>query len=86
MGITSGNSGVVIPTKIEGLSDIVDIAAGYNFMMALTKEGQILTLGSNGSGQLGDGTKDSITSLLSGNPTFATVVDAETQEIMITNI
>ncbi|MEK3955873.1 RCC1 domain-containing protein [Psychrobacillus sp. FSL K6-1464] len=45
-----------IPTKIDGLSDVVAVDSGNGFSMALTSDGSLYTWGNNGSGQLGDGT------------------------------
>ena len=49
-------------TGVPGLSDIVEVAAGYGFSVALKKDGTVWTWGSNGSGQLGDGTTENSSS------------------------
>ncbi len=45
------------PIKVEGLSDIVDIAAGLAFSCAVRKDGKLFCWGDNGWGQLGTGDK-----------------------------
>ncbi|MCT4592482.1 MAG: hypothetical protein N4A36_03845, partial [Candidatus Gracilibacteria bacterium] len=47
------------PTKISGITNIVDIAAGYDHTFALKKDGTLWAWGSNSSCELGDGTKTS---------------------------
>ena len=47
-----------VPTKINGLSDIVGIVAGGRHSLALARDGQVLVSGANGYGQLGDGTTE----------------------------
>lgn len=43
------------PTKVNGLVNIVKVSAGYNFSMALDKNGTVWAWGSDAYGQLGDG-------------------------------
>ena len=69
---TGDNSNKTEPTKAkyakqeadgkiieEDLTDIIDIAAGYNFSLALKKDGTVWATGINTYGQLGNGTVDS---------------------------
>jgi alpha-tubulin suppressor-like RCC1 family protein len=49
----------LFPTQVVGLgagSGVIAIAAGNTFSLALKEDGTVLAWGSNGSGQLGDGT------------------------------
>lgn len=41
------------PVQVEGLEEIIQVAAGNNFSMALTKKGDVYAWGSNSCGQLG---------------------------------
>lgn len=43
------------PVLVPGLVDIVSIAAGYNFSVALARDGRVWTWGDDRFGQLGDG-------------------------------
>ncbi|MDO8535848.1 MAG: RCC1 repeat-containing protein [Candidatus Omnitrophota bacterium] len=45
-----------LPTKIEGLSDIVAISMGYFHAMALRSDGSVWSWGDNAYGELGDDT------------------------------
>ncbi len=42
------------PVQVEGLKDIVQVAAGNNFSLALTADGSVYGWGSNNCGQMGD--------------------------------
>jgi RHS repeat-associated protein len=53
--------GVSTPTKITGLPPVIGIAAGGYHLLALDSSGRVWAWGSNGSGQLGDGTTTSHT-------------------------
>lgn len=46
------------PEKITGLSNVVMISRGFDHTMALDASGNVWTWGSNGDGQIGDGTTD----------------------------
>ncbi len=46
------------PSRVQGLTDIVAVAAGYDHSLALDKSGRVWAWGSNSSGQLGLGTVD----------------------------
>jgi alpha-tubulin suppressor-like RCC1 family protein len=48
--------GTVRLTEVEGLRDVVQVAGGDAHYCARTREGAVWCWGSNGSGQLGDGT------------------------------
>lgn len=57
LGITDeGLSYSSKPLKVQGLSEIVSISAGYNHNVALKKDGTVWVWGGNIYGQLGDGT------------------------------
>lgn len=45
------------PIKVKGLEKVMDIATGDNHIVALKENGTVWAWGSNGYGQLGDGTK-----------------------------
>ncbi|MDR1294268.1 MAG: hypothetical protein LBK59_04830, partial [Bifidobacteriaceae bacterium] len=47
------DNGWPVPAKITGLADVVEVAAGQNFSMALTDSGTVYTWGNNTNGQLG---------------------------------
>ena len=47
---------VPFPTQVAGLTDVVSIAAGSKYSLALLKDGSIRAWGENQHGQLGDGT------------------------------
>ena len=59
LGDGSTTSQTAAPQQVSGLSDVVAVAAGYQFSMALTSGGSVYMWGVNGSGQLGDGTTTS---------------------------
>jgi alpha-tubulin suppressor-like RCC1 family protein len=44
------------PAPLFGLSEVVEIAAGYEFGLALLADGRVMSWGYNYSGELGDGT------------------------------
>ena len=48
-----------LPAKVPGLPPVVGIAAGDNHTCALLASNLLMCWGSNGAGQLGNGTKDS---------------------------
>lgn len=45
-----------VPRPVEGAADVVEIAAGAAHVLMVTSDGTIKAVGSNFSGQLGDGT------------------------------
>ena len=45
------------PVRVGRLSDVIAIAAGGEFSLALTRDGQVWGWGQNLSGQLGDGSR-----------------------------
>src|ERR1041385_6945783 len=53
-GMTGG--GATAPVAVTGLTDVIDVAAGQGFSMALLSDGTVRAWGYNGFGQLGDGT------------------------------
>ena len=44
-----------LPVRVVGLSDIVAVAAGDTFSLALRNDGRVFAWGRNFDGQLGDG-------------------------------
>lgn len=60
LGVGSTKNRIDTPQKVNGLSDIVSVAAGYSHSLAVDYNGQVYAWGSNNSGQLGnDTTKNS---------------------------
>jgi hypothetical protein len=45
------------PARLEGISNIVQVAAGFEHTCVLLRSGQVYCLGRNGYGELGDGTR-----------------------------
>jgi len=45
-------------SQVPGLTDIVTVAAGYNNTLALRADGTVWSWGSNGQGEIGDGTRE----------------------------
>ncbi len=64
-----------VPTRVEGLSDIVALEAGRDSCFALDQDGAIWAWGSNEYGQLGRGTEPSGTSGRRGNNTPEKIED-----------
>lgn len=62
LGVGSSQNQIDTPQKVNGLSDIVSVAAGYSHSLAVDFNGQVYAWGSNSCGQLGnDTTKNSNT-------------------------
>lgn len=55
LGLGEETNGVVTPTPIPGLSDIVQVSAGDHSSAALTASGELFMFGSNDHGQIGVG-------------------------------
>jgi alpha-tubulin suppressor-like RCC1 family protein len=55
-GAEGGNSDV--PAAVSGLKKVVAVAAGYNYSMALLRNGTVMSWGLNESGALGNGTTE----------------------------
>jgi alpha-tubulin suppressor-like RCC1 family protein len=51
------------PVAVGDLSDVTAIAAGQNYALALLSNGTVMSWGSNGQGELGNGTSVSFTTL-----------------------
>jgi RHS repeat-associated protein len=51
--------GRLYPAQVSGLSSVIQVAAGNYHMLALRSDGTVWAWGSNGSGQLGNGTTTS---------------------------
>ncbi|GFZ93098.1 hypothetical protein GCM10008018_44290 [Paenibacillus marchantiophytorum] len=47
----------LIPTQVKGLSDVIAVAKGQGFSLALKKDGTVWAWGNNSSGEIGDGTQ-----------------------------
>ena len=56
-GSLGGN--VLAPVQVVGLSDVAAISAGYYHSLALKRDGTLWAWGTNWSGNLGDGTRES---------------------------
>lgn len=56
LGVDSAESRIDTPSLVNGLSDIISIAAGYSHSLAADFSGQVYAWGSNGNGQLGNNT------------------------------
>ncbi len=60
LGIMDSNhthTGIIMPTQVQGLTNVKDIAVGENFVLVLKEDGTVWGWGANSNGQLGDGTK-----------------------------
>jgi len=57
-GWDSDSNVMQIPTKIEGLDNVIDIATGGAHSLALKSDGEVWSWGLNENGQLGDGTTE----------------------------
>jgi alpha-tubulin suppressor-like RCC1 family protein len=55
VNLPTSMSTVSVPTRVPELNDVVQIAAGANHACALKRDGTVWCWGSNGSGQIGDG-------------------------------
>lgn len=55
LGLGSVSESVDLPTAVPGLTNVVAIAAGAEFSLALLKDGTVMAWGDGESGQLGDG-------------------------------
>jgi alpha-tubulin suppressor-like RCC1 family protein len=55
LGVPKSDDKRLAPTKVNGISGPIAIAAGGAHTCALMSSGQVLCWGANGSGQLGDG-------------------------------
>jgi alpha-tubulin suppressor-like RCC1 family protein len=47
----------LIPTQVKGLNDVIAVAKGHGFSLALKKDGNVWAWGSNSSGAIGDGSQ-----------------------------
>jgi alpha-tubulin suppressor-like RCC1 family protein len=56
LGDNSTTSFAASPQQVADLPDVVVVAAGYQFSVALKSDGSVWTWGRNAEGQLGDGT------------------------------
>ena len=53
-----GGGGALTPTLVPGLGDVVGVAAGAGYSVAVTATGQVWAWGDNSAGQIGDGTNE----------------------------
>ena len=44
-----------VPVRVKDLTDVIEVAAGSEHVLALKRDGSVWAWGANGSGQLGDG-------------------------------
>jgi alpha-tubulin suppressor-like RCC1 family protein len=58
LGISGGTVKIYIPTPIRSLTNVVQVSCGDGHTGVVTSDGKLYMFGSNGNGQLGDGTKD----------------------------
>jgi alpha-tubulin suppressor-like RCC1 family protein len=56
LGDGTTTSQATTPQQVSGLTNVVSVAAGNFFSLALKSDGTVVSWGANGSGQLGDGT------------------------------
>jgi alpha-tubulin suppressor-like RCC1 family protein len=59
LGNGEANNRSHVPVEVSNLSDAIDVAGGGNFSCALRQGGRVSCWGGNGSGQLGNGSKQS---------------------------
>ncbi len=75
--VVSGNTVSPVPAMVSGLTLATAVALGSDYACALLRDGTIQCWGSNGSGQLGDGsTTDSTTPVAVSGVTGATAIAA----------
>ncbi len=55
LGITGFPNGQPKPVQVAGISDVVAIAAGYNYSLAIKSDGTVWAWGSQADGELGNG-------------------------------
>jgi alpha-tubulin suppressor-like RCC1 family protein len=76
------------PVSVPGLNGIKSIAVGADHALALTTGGAVYAWGSNGSGQLGQGTKDSlehsVPALVAGTGTVTAIAATENASFALT--
>ncbi|MDR1294602.1 MAG: Ig-like domain-containing protein [Bifidobacteriaceae bacterium] len=76
-GMTPGSSYSAVPIQVPQLTDVVQVAAGSDYSLALTKSGQVYAWGSNTNHQLGDAQdQDSAIPVLVQGPTDVVSVSA----------
>ncbi len=49
-----------VPVAVSGLSEVTQVAAGYNYSLALLRNGTVMAWGLNEAGSLGDGTTEQV--------------------------
>lgn len=62
LGYGNGWSNYTIPGKVDRISDVKEIAAGYDHTVVLKEDGTVWAWGLNNYGQLGDGTNSNLDS------------------------
>lgn len=55
---TYGNADIPKEAKIQGLSNMISVDAGYHHTLALDADGKVWSWGKNANGQLGNGTQE----------------------------
>lgn len=81
------NVNSVVPTNALNATDITELSAGYDFVLARTNAGTVYSWGNNSEGQLGDGTYTS-TNVINIVPTLSnvkTIATSETSSMAVTN-
>ena len=58
LGIGTVTADVSLPTRVQDLTDVIDIAANTNVSFAINKKGKVYSWGTNYSKQLGQDTED----------------------------
>jgi parallel beta-helix repeat protein len=56
LGPGTANDEEHAPVRVEGIDDVIAVAAGYRFSAAVRRDGTLWTWGANEAGQLGDNT------------------------------
>jgi hypothetical protein len=54
LGQPASDLGIVAPRRLRGFDAVVDVAAGYDFVIAATRSGEVIAQGGNVYGALGD--------------------------------
>lgn len=71
LGPQAAESAATTPVEITGLAEVVSLAVGDHVGYALTRDGSVWAWGTNGAGELGDGSGESPKRTQPGKVTFA---------------